>query len=238
MNAIEMLKEDHRIVDALFKRVEDTPPSEHVALFKRIKGELETHAHAEEKVFYPALKKEGGKELKDIVLEGFEEHNHMKMELAAISRLTPKSERFEPKLKVMIEITRHHVKEEENEMFQMAEDQLTAEKLEKLGAKMQAEKNKFMKANRIKPEPRPAPTAVGAIVERAKAFVASAFTSGDTSEENGGGSRGRSAVKGEGSNTRQPAKTGSGKSAPSTKKDSADKAKKNSGKARSASSGR
>lgn len=238
MNAIEMLKEDHRIVDRLFSQAEAAPPSEQLVLFRRIKGELEAHAQAEEKVFYPALKKEGNKELKDIVLEGFEEHNHMKIELAAISKLTPKSERFQPKLTVMIELTRHHVREEEKEMFSMAEDQLSEERLEKLGTRMQTEKNKFMKANGIKPEPRPEPTVVGSIVEKAKALVTNAFGAGDASERNGGGSRARSAVKGSNQNTRQTGNTGSGKSTTSTKKGSAEKAKKGAARAKGASSSR
>jgi hemerythrin-like domain-containing protein len=152
MNAIDLLKQDHRIVDNLFKMVESTPPSKHEALFKRIKGELDTHAHIEEKIFYPALKKAGDKELVDIVLEGVEEHLQMKMFLGQLDGMSSKREVFEPKLKVLIEDTRHHVKEEENEMFKMAEDQLGSETLEKLGERMEKEKAKYQKANNITPE--------------------------------------------------------------------------------------
>lgn len=180
MNAVDLLKEDHKIVDGLFKQVESTPPSKHGSLFKRIKGELDTHAHVEEAIFYPALKKKGDKELKDVVLEGFEEHHQMKMFLREVAELTPRNERFEPKLKVLIEDTRHHVKEEEGTggMFSMAENQLGEEAMEKLGKQMQAEKERYMKENGIKPEPRPAPTALGAIAERAKELVAGVFGSG------------------------------------------------------------
>lgn len=151
MNAVEMLKEDHRVVEDLFTQVENTPPSKHAALFVKIKGELDTHAHIEETVFYPAVKKAGKKDLVDIILEGIEEHMQIKMFLKGIAALTPKAERFEPKLKVLMEDTRHHVKEEEREMFPMVEDQMSAETLEKLGEKMEAAKVKYQKANGIKP---------------------------------------------------------------------------------------
>lgn len=183
MNAVELLKQDHEIVEGLFKQVEDTPPSRHAALFKRIKGELEAHAHIEEVVFYPALKKRGTKEAKDIVLEGFEEHHHMHIALREISRLTPKSERFEPKLKVMIEMTRHHVKEEEGMggMFDRSTVELGYAMLDTLGEKMAREKLKFIKAKRIKPEPRPehSPGMIATAIETAKSAVAAITGSGD-----------------------------------------------------------
>jgi iron-sulfur cluster repair protein YtfE (RIC family) len=154
MNAIDLLKEDHDIVDALFKEVEATTPSRYPPLFKRIKGELDTHAHVEETIFYPMLLKKGDAELADIVQEGIEEHKQIKMFLAELERSTPKNEQFEAKIKVLIEDTRHHVKEEENEMFPLVEDQFTETELEKLGAELEKEKKKFQSANKIKPEER------------------------------------------------------------------------------------
>lgn len=153
MNAIDMLKEDHRIVDALFSRIEDTPPSEHPAIFKRIKGELDAHAHVEETIFYPAAKRKGKKDLKDLVLEAVEEHGQMKKFLGEISRGRSVDKR-EAKLKVLIEDTRHHVKEEEDEMFPLCEEQLGEEELEKLGARMERAKLKFQKEEGITPEDR------------------------------------------------------------------------------------
>lgn len=154
MNAIDLLKQDHRVVDALFQEVESTPPSRHEALFKRINGELTTHAHVEEKIFYPAVKKVGDKELKDYVLESIEEHLQMKMFLGQLDGMSSKKENYEAKLKVLIEDTRHHVKEEENEWFPKAQSKLSSEQLEKLGARMEAEKKRYQQSNGIKPEPR------------------------------------------------------------------------------------
>lgn len=188
MNAIDILKEDHRIVDGLFKEVENTTPSRHPALFKRIKGELDTHAHIEEVIFYPALKKRGDKELVGMVLEGLEEHSQMKKFLAEIDAISIKNERYEPKLKVLIEDTRHHVKEEERMrtgMFAMAERQLGEAAMEKLGTRIEAEKKKFQNANGIVPEKREAPkSSLETLVEKAREVVADIFTGGSSGADN------------------------------------------------------
>mgnify|MGYP003381182094 CR=1 FL=1 len=143
MNAIELLKADHKVVADLFKQVEATKESEHPAIFKKIKAELDVHANIEEVVFYPKLKAEGNKELVDIVFEGIEEHRQVKMFLKEIAALVDDSEKFEPKLKVLIEDVEHHVKEEENEMFPLVTDQFESDVLNELGAEMEEEKENF-----------------------------------------------------------------------------------------------
>lgn len=172
MNAIDLLKNDHDYVDSLFKRVEDTPPSRHAVIFKQIKNELDTHAHIEEKIFYPALIRDGNKELKEITREGLEEHSQIKKFLREIARTTSKNTR-EAKLKVLIEDTRHHVKEEENEMFPTVEDQFSTEQLEALGTRMEAEKLKFQKAKRIPARRQQPKGALSKVVEKAIAVVES-----------------------------------------------------------------
>jgi hemerythrin superfamily protein len=144
MNAVELLKADHQKVEDLFKQVESTKGEvKHKQLFKRIKAELDIHMHIEEKIFYPRLKKEAA--LKDITLEGIEEHHQSKMFIREIPRLPEKNERFEPKLKVLMEDIRHHVKEEEREMFPKAQVILSVPEMNNLGAEMEAEKKKFKK---------------------------------------------------------------------------------------------
>lgn len=68
MDALELLKTDHKKVNELFKKAEKSEnKKEQKQLFDQIKIELETHAHIEETVFYPAVAK--NEELKDMVLE-------------------------------------------------------------------------------------------------------------------------------------------------------------------------
>lgn len=147
MNAIELLKKDHDVVDKLFQQVKATEESKHPALFEQIKAELEVHTHIEEKIFYPRLLQDGDKELQDITKEGIEEHHQAKIFLREISALAEDSEKFEPKLKVLMEDIEHHVMEEEGEMFKMVEEQFDKSTLEELGAEMEAEKSKAKKSS-------------------------------------------------------------------------------------------
>ena len=148
MNAVELLKEDHDKVDKLFQKVKATPDGDHKDLFEQIKAELDVHTHIEETIFYPKLKEEGNDELKDIVLEGVEEHRQAKMFLKELAALTDESEKFDPKLKVLMEDIAHHVMEEEGKMFPMVEKQFDAATLEELGAEMEKEKATFGKSQK------------------------------------------------------------------------------------------
>jgi iron-sulfur cluster repair protein YtfE (RIC family) len=145
MNVIELLKEDHNRVDLLFQKVKATDESEHQELFEQIKEELEIHAHIEEVIFYPKLKEEGDKELQDITLEGIEEHHQAKIFLRELSNLADESEKFEPKLKVLMEDIEHHVQEEEGQMFPMVEEQFDEATLEDLGKQIEEEKGRYKK---------------------------------------------------------------------------------------------
>jgi iron-sulfur cluster repair protein YtfE (RIC family) len=144
MNAIELLKEDHNKVSRLFQKVKGSEESEHKELFEKIKAELEVHTHIEETIFYPKIKEEP--ELEDIVLEGIEEHHQAKIFLRELSALTDDSQKFEPKLKVLMEDVEHHVQEEEGEMFPKIEELFDQSVLEELGREMEKEKQNFKKS--------------------------------------------------------------------------------------------
>ena len=143
MNAVELLKADHDAVRKLFQDVKESNDEKHLAIFKKIKATLDVHAHIEEVIFYPKMKEDGDKELSDLIVEGFEEHRQMKMFLKQISELSDNSELFEPKLKVLMEDTDHHVKEEEDKMFPLVKKQFDSGVLNTLGDKMVAEKKNF-----------------------------------------------------------------------------------------------
>src|SRR5918995_1497983 len=117
MNALELLKQDHQTVKKLFEEAEETEDQkEKEEIFEDIKTELETHARIEETVFYPAMAKH--EELKDMVLESIEEHKQVKTLLREIDNLKSDSEKFEPKLAVLMENVEHHAEdEEEGKMF-------------------------------------------------------------------------------------------------------------------------
>ena len=149
MNALELLKEDHQRVQELFDEVKSTENEKsHKQAYKKIKTELETHAYIEEKVLYPALKKR--EEFKDMVLEAIEEHLQVKTLLRDISRLSDGNERFDAKLKVLIDNVEHHVDEEEGELFPKVEDLLSEEELEELGIELEAAKKEHAKKSRAR----------------------------------------------------------------------------------------
>jgi len=148
MNAIELLKEDHDKVDKLFQTVKANEDGDHRDTFEKIKAELEVHTHIEETIFYPKIKEEGDEELKKIVLEGVEEHHQVKMFLRELSGLVEDSEKFQPKLKVLMEDVSHHVMEEEGQMFPMIQEQFDEQALEMLGDEMEKEKKAFGKSTK------------------------------------------------------------------------------------------
>lgn len=147
MNAIDLLKEDHDRVDKYFQKVKATDEGEHQELFEKIKEELDVHAHIEEAIFYPKLIEKGDEELQKITKEGIEEHRQAKMFLRELANLTENSEKFEPKLKVLMEDITHHVQEEEGQMFPMVKEQFNEFDLQELGKAMEAEKKNFKKSS-------------------------------------------------------------------------------------------
>ena len=140
MDALELLKKDHRAVKGLFKQAEtNKDEKQQNRLFEQIKTELETHTRIEETVFYPAMAKRD--ELKDMVLESLEEHKQVKTLLREMDSLVSNSEKFEPKLKVLMENVEHHAEEEEEgNMFPKVLKLFDKSELEKLGEQLEAAK--------------------------------------------------------------------------------------------------
>jgi len=145
MDALELLKTDHKNVKELFKKAEASKkPKQQKQLFEQIKAELETHTHIEETVFYPAIAKR--EDLKDMVAESLEEHKQVKTLLREMESLASDSEKFEPKLKVLMENVEHHaVEEEEGKMFPKIRKIMNAASLEKLGKALEAAKPKNLR---------------------------------------------------------------------------------------------
>ena len=142
MDAITLLRNDHRTVEQLFKQFEKAGDSAYVAkrtIVDRIIEELSIHAAIEEQIFYPVARATvPGTE--DIALESLEEHHIVKWVLAELEGMDPKAERFDAKVTVLIENVRHHVEEEQDVFFPKVRDALTAAALRDLGDTMAAAK--------------------------------------------------------------------------------------------------
>ncbi|HSJ90950.1 MAG TPA: hemerythrin domain-containing protein [Ilumatobacter sp.] len=135
MDAITLLKDDHRTVEQLFKRFEQAGERAHVRkrqLVDRIIEELSIHAAIEEQVFYPVARA-AVRDTESIVLESLEEHHVVKWLLSELVDMNPTHERFDAKVTVLIESVRHHVEEEESEFFPKVREQLGRNELADLG---------------------------------------------------------------------------------------------------------
>lgn len=141
-DAVAMLREDHKKVSALFEEFEkarsDRRKKEIVA---SICLELTVHATLEEEIFYPAFKEA----LKDreLVPEAHVEHAAVKDLIAQVQDQQPGGEEYDAKVKVMGEFVKHHVKEEQTEMFPKAKKAARLDLVE-LGRRMQERKQQLM----------------------------------------------------------------------------------------------
>lgn len=117
-NAIWLLKQDHRKVEELFKDFESSRTSnQRYQLIQQIIKELDVHTRVEEKVIYPILAKED----KEANGEANEEHHVVKLILAELAGSNGSESNLKSKVKVLSEIVKHHVKEEEGGIFQTIE---------------------------------------------------------------------------------------------------------------------
>ena len=141
-DAIRVLTDDHRQVEELFVRFEKTGDGAHKRrqdLVQRITEALSIHASIEEEIFYPAARRfvaDAG----DDVLEALEEHHLVKLTLAELETMDPGHERYGAKVTVLIENVRHHVEEEEGELFPTIRKALDTAQLRKIGDELVAAK--------------------------------------------------------------------------------------------------
>jgi hemerythrin-like domain-containing protein len=144
MDGIVLLKEDHKNVKRLFKefeKVKETAtPAAKRKLVDQIRDELVKHSYIEETVFYPAARAQvpdSGSE----VLESVEEHHVVAWLLSELEGLDPTNETFDAKVTVLIENVRHHIEEEESELFPEIRKTLGRTKLAEIGEQMAAAKS-------------------------------------------------------------------------------------------------
>ena len=146
MDAIKLLKEDHKKVKALFEEVEglgDRASTQRKNLFQKIDEELTLHSKIEETLFYPEFKKRAeNSDEREEVLEAYEEHGVVKVMIGELEDLDPKDETYKPKLNVLKELVMHHVKEEEGELFKMARELFEPEELNQIGDRIAAAKER------------------------------------------------------------------------------------------------
>ena len=143
--ALELLMSDHRKVEDLFEQFEQEKDSDEGTrreIAQQICAELTIHAQVEEELFYPWLREQLEDDDMEMVEEAQVEHNTAKDLIAQIEGATDIDEVFNAKVKVLGEYIKHHVQEEENEIFPEVRDQ--QEELDELGQEMSARKGELM----------------------------------------------------------------------------------------------
>ena len=120
MNAIELLKHDHREVEEYFEQYEDLEDdADKAELSAKICQALKVHAQIEEEIFYPAAREATGDE--DRLDEALVEHAGAKRLIEEIESMEVGDDLYDAKIRVLGEQIKHHVKEEEEELCPEAE---------------------------------------------------------------------------------------------------------------------
>ena len=169
MDAVTLLRNDHKTVEALFKKFEKAGPNAHKTkqdLVEKVVEELSIHAAIEEQVLYPAARK-AMPDASEQVLEALEEHHIVKWVLSELDGMDPQDERFDAKVTVLKELVLHHAKEEERDLFPKIRKALTPADLRDLGEQMEGAKQMAP----TRPHPRAPDEPPGNVVAGAAAAV-------------------------------------------------------------------
>jgi len=144
-DAIKLLKADHKEVSDLVGKFENGRLSKDrkAAVAKQICMALTVHAQIEEEIFYPAAR-EAVRSGEDLLDEAEVEHGSIKELVTAIENASPDDdELFEARVKVLGEYVKHHVKEEEGQLFpKLRKSDMD---LEEVGAQLAARKEELMR---------------------------------------------------------------------------------------------
>jgi hemerythrin superfamily protein len=143
-DALALLRADHQRVQEMFDQFEKTRSEDRKAtLAEQICQELTIHAQIEEEIFYPAVREAIKDE--DLIDEATVEHQSAKDLIAQIEGGGPGGEMFDAKVKVLGEYVKHHVKEEQNELFPQVRK--TKLDLKELGERLQQRKMELMEGS-------------------------------------------------------------------------------------------
>jgi len=148
----DALKQDHEKARYLFDRAGKAGRKEVASLqklFTQLEEELQIHMEGEERFFYSAL--EQNDEMREKVLESYEEHQVAKTMIGTFQALAVDDERWAAKMKVLNGIVEHHMQEEEREIFKMARKALGKEQQHEMAMQFQKSKREGRKPSRGAP---------------------------------------------------------------------------------------
>lgn len=146
INAIDLLTQDHRTVQKLYKDFQKADRNDTDALMEIVEtacAELRIHSIIEEEIFYPALRSKLGEEGEDLLNEAAVEHEVVDELIDKLGEIDPADSNYAAYFTVLCESAEHHIKEEEKELFPKVR-KLKDLDLEELGAEMQARKDELL----------------------------------------------------------------------------------------------
>lgn len=136
MDALTMLKEEHREAQQMFKKIANAEGQKAKQLWTQLNQALSLHEKMEEMHLYPQLKADPKMKEKDLVLEAYEEHHAAETLQAEIDALDVSAENWHAKVKVLQEQIDHHIEEEEGELFPAVREVWDSKRLQEVGEAM------------------------------------------------------------------------------------------------------
>ena len=157
LDAVALLKADHRKVEDLFAKFEAASgDGKKQALAEQICMELTVHTKIEEDIFYPACE---GKVEEDLLKEAYVEHDGAKVLIAEIEAGGPDDKFYDAKVEVLSEMIEHHVEEEEKRVEGMfSQARKAGLDMDALGEQMAAEKAQLIATYKAGGLPKPEAT--------------------------------------------------------------------------------
>lgn len=154
LDATEILKEDHRTVEVLFQQFgEESGQSDKQKILEMIIHELTVHAAVEEDLVYPLIDSQDHEKIN----EALEEHHVVKFLLEELSHMKASDDKTQAKVKVLSEAVRHHIKEEEWELFAKLRD--SGVDMQELGDKILKAKKAFKSETKMQMQGKAKPEA-------------------------------------------------------------------------------
>ena len=138
--ALTMLEKDHKLVSSMFRQYErSSDDDEKQEILQRVCAALTAHAQLEEELFYPALREAFGEDDHELLDEATVEHDVVKTLIGQLEDAEAGDEMVGAKVKVLSEYVKHHVQEEEDEIFPKAKRAKDLD-LDELATRMEARK--------------------------------------------------------------------------------------------------
>jgi len=150
-NPIDIIKDDHRKIERLFKEYEDLAEDAFETkekLVGKLAHELKLHMEMEERLFYPMLKNAFAHTDDKIIEESYVEHEVARRLLEELSVTHSEDAQFDARVKVLNETMTHHVLEEEQEILPRSESKLSKEDMESIGKEIKRFKQEVVDEKR------------------------------------------------------------------------------------------